>query len=257
MSNLYTKSWLDANLTERPLWQQDAFTQFGAMIADPDQSYPCVPGRQGFLTDQLRFGFAGDPRSESSTEEVAELLVQYGECSRETGKYASLVIFFDTPYELRADSTVEQYEELFWSFLNRLTQLDTKPWPEHISKDPSDPTWEFCYDGHPYFSFCATPAHIIRKSRSFSYFMMAFQPRWVFEHINDSTPFGRNMKKVIRSKLQAYDGIPVHPALKWYGQEDNQEWKQYFLRDDETSPSKCPYTAMKNKLKSLGLSFHK
>ncbi|MBJ6360002.1 YqcI/YcgG family protein [Paenibacillus sp. GCM10012307] len=256
MAQLLTKAWLDEHLAELPQWQQEAFEQFSGMIADPGGTYPCIPGRQGFLSNQLRFGFAADPRSEHAISDVASLLSQYGECSRDTGKYASLVILFDTPTEL-TNVAIEAYEELFWSVLNRVSEKDTTVWPDDISTDPAHHSWEFCFDGHPYFAFCGTPAHEQRRSRHTPHFTIAFQPRWVFETINDSTAFGRNMKKLIRQKLVDYDGIPVHPSLKWYGQEDNLEWKQYFLRDDESIPSKCPFTYMKNKFKALGIRFHK
>lgn len=93
MAHLNTKVWLDEHLAELTYWQQDAFRQFTSMIADPEGKYPCIPGRQGFLSNHLRFGFVADPRSEESAIEVAQLLRQYGECSRDTGKYASLVLF--------------------------------------------------------------------------------------------------------------------------------------------------------------------
>ncbi|NHN33029.1 YqcI/YcgG family protein [Paenibacillus agricola] len=258
MVNLTTKAWLDEHLSELPEWQQDAFRQFGQMIADPANRYPCVPGRQGFLSNNLRFGFAAEPSSEQAIIDVAQLLQQYGGYSRETGKYASLVIFFNTPPEATASPySVEEYEHIFWSVLSKVSANDTAPWPEHIATDPSDPSWEFCYEGHPYFAFCGTPAHEVRNSRRTPYFLIAFQPRWVFDELNDSTPSGRNMKKTIRHKLLEYDGIPAHPSLKWYGQADNREWQQYFLRDDESAPSKCPFTKMKNKFKALGVHFHK
>ncbi|NEW09895.1 YqcI/YcgG family protein [Paenibacillus sp. SYP-B3998] len=257
MAELKTKGWLYDHLGDLPKWQQNAFRQFRNMIADPGNTYPCVPGRQGFLSDNLRFGFAEDPRSEQAVLDVAHLLQQYGDCSRQTGKYASLVVFFKTSEELTKTFSIADYEQLFWSVLSRVSAIDQIPWPEHISTDPSHPSWEFCYDGHPYFTFCGTPAHEVRKSRQFPCFLLAFQPRWVFEEVNDSTPFGRNMKKIIRKKLVDYDGVPAHPSLKWYGQEDNQEWQQYFLRDDESVPSKCPFTYMKNKFKALGVHFHK
>lgn len=257
MTELTSKVWLDEHLNDLPDWQQDAFRQFGSMIADADNKYPCIPGRHGFLTNNLRFGFANDPRDEQAISEVSQLLKEYGGCARDTGKYASLVIFFKTPEEMLNDFRVDDYEQLFWSVLSRVSAKDETPWPEAISTDPSHHSWEFCYDGQPYFAFCSTPSHEARKSRMSPHFLIAFQPRFVFEEINDSTPFGRNMKKLIRQKLVEYDGIPAHPSLKWYGQEDNHEWKQYFLRDDESVPSKCPFTYMKNKFKSLGIKFHK
>ncbi|UKS31362.1 YqcI/YcgG family protein [Paenibacillus sp. HWE-109] len=244
---LHAKTWLDRHLGELPVWQQDAFSQFGDMIADSDRTFPCIPGRQGFLADSLRFGFAPDPRTDTAIEEVAALLQQYGECSRDTGKFASLVIFFQTPDDMRNDYAVEDYEHLFWSILSRVSAKDDMPWPGHISNDPSHPSWEFCHSGQPYFAFCGTPAHQVRKSRRTSHFLITFQPRWVFAEINDSTPFGRNMKKLIREKLVAYDGVPAHPSLKWYGQSDNLEWEQYFLRDDDSVAAKCPFHAMHKK----------
>lgn len=249
MVNLKSKSWLDRYVGELPDWQQDAFRKFGHMIADEDRMYPCIPGRQGFLTDSLRFGFAADPRSDQAIEEAAQLLQQYGECSRDTGRFTSLVLFFETPEDMVADFTVEDYEQVFWSVLSRVSAKDPVPWPAHIPQDPSHHAWEFCYSGHPYFAFCGTPAHQVRRSRRTPYFLITFQPRWVFEEINDLTAFGRNMKNLIRQKLVEYDGVPAHPSLKWYGQADNLEWEQYFLRDDESIALKCPFASMAMKKK--------
>ncbi|MFD0676646.1 MULTISPECIES: YqcI/YcgG family protein [unclassified Paenibacillus] len=251
MSELYTKSWLDERLFELANWQQDAFQQFQAMITDTHNEYPCIPGRQGFISDHLRFGFVGDPRSHTSPQALASLLKQYGQCSRATGKYASLVIFFNTPSALSTNYSIQNYEELFWSLLSQLSQYDEKEWPKEISTDPSHHSWEFCFDGNAYFAFCTTPAHAIRKSRHFPYFMLAFQPRWVFEELNKSKSISHKLKKAIRSRLAKYDGIPAHPSLKGYGQEDNLEWQQYFLHDDNHIPSKCPFTRMKQAIKKL------
>ncbi|WP_261304067.1 YqcI/YcgG family protein [Paenibacillus andongensis] len=209
MVNLISKDWFENHQTDLPEWQQDAFRKFGQMINDPDQMYPCIPGRLGFISNSLRFGFAADPRSEEAINNVAKLLQQYGECSRETGKYASLVVFFNTPNELADGFSIEDYEQLFWSVLSRGSAKDQAPWPSHISSDPTHHTWEFCYNGHPYFAFWGPPATEIRKSRRTPCFLITFQPRWVFEEINDSTSFGRNMKKLIHQKLVEYDGVPA------------------------------------------------
>ncbi|MFC0522871.1 YqcI/YcgG family protein [Pontibacillus salicampi] len=248
MTHLLSKSMIEENPSQFTPWQHEAFTAFKNMIADKDNTYPCVPGRQGFLMDHLRYGFIGDPREEASYKSCAALLKEYTECSRDTGKYASIAFLFETPVDMIEGYDVEQYERLFWNVLNGISRYDEKEWPEDIPKDPHDHQWEFCFHGEPYFAFCATPAHTIRKSRHFTHFLIAFQPRWVFEEINDSTPFGRKMKKAIRERLFQYDGMPGHPSLKWYGQEDNYEWKQYFLRDDDSALSKCPYTRFKNLL---------
>lgn len=248
MDTIFDKHWIEEHCETLPLWQQSAYGSFSSTIADKENTYPCIPARQGFMTNNLRFSFIGDPRKDDSLKVLAKALSEYGKCSRDTGKYASLVVFFETPEDIVAQYDVEDYRQLFWTVLNKVSELDDTEWPEHIPTDPSHHKWEFCFGGEPYFGFCATPAHEIRKSRQFPCFIMAFQPRWVFEEINDSTTFGRKLKQAIRKRLVEYDGIPPHPDLKWYGQKDNHEWKQYFLSDDETSPSKCPFMKMKNKL---------
>ncbi|MCR8847734.1 YqcI/YcgG family protein [Rossellomorea sp. SC111] len=244
---IYTKGWIDQHVEELTPWQQSAYTHFSELMCDEEHPYPCVPGKQGYLTDTLRFGFAGDPRKDEATDMLVSLLKEYGGISRDTGKYASLVVFFQSD---EIAGSVESYQHIFWDLLNRVHELDDKPWPVDIGKDPHDHTWEFCFDGEPYFAFCATPAHIIRKSRHFPYFLLAFQPRWVFDEINSSTAFGQKLKKVIRKRLVEYDGVDPHPSLKWYGQEDNYEWKQYYLSDDDSSMSKCPFSHMHKKIKS-------
>ncbi|XOJ01363.1 YqcI/YcgG family protein [Paenibacillus polymyxa] len=251
MAELYSADEINTLFERLPSWQQDAYSQFGKMIADEDNTYPCVPGRMGFLSGHLRYGFTCDPRSEQAAEDMADLLRQYGPVSRDTGHYASMVVICETPSDLKDHTTVEQYQTLFWQMLNRVSSHDTEPWPEHISTDPHDSSWEFCFGGEPYFCFCATPAHELRASRHFPYLMFAFQPRWVFESINDNTPLGRKMKTLIRKRLAAYDAVPAHPSLMWYGQQDNLEWKQYFLPDDEQTPSKCPFMRMKQALGKL------
>ncbi|MCA0989527.1 YqcI/YcgG family protein [Guptibacillus algicola] len=247
MMTLYTKSMIDQNSEGLADWEKDAYQQFETMMCDESDPYPCVPGKMGFLEDSLRFGFAKPPSEEKSYDQLASLLKKYGEVSRQTGKYASLVVFF----EGHEDKSIEEYQDMFWTLLNEVHQRDEAEWPEDIPTDPHNQAWEFCFDGEPYFCFCATPAHRLRKSRSFPYFMLAFQPRWVFDEINATTSLGQKLKKVIRNRLVKYDGIKPHSALKWYGAQDNYEWKQYFLDEEDTTMSKCPFMAMKKKLKNF------
>ncbi|MCA0971687.1 YqcI/YcgG family protein [Halobacillus litoralis] len=228
-------------------WQQSAYDYFAHMMTDRTAPYPCVPGVQGFLQDSLRFGFTGDPRSEQAAEQFADLLKDYGRISRETGPYASLVVFFDTR-SFSSETTIDHYQSVFWSLIQRIHELDQAPWPEHVSPNPDDSSWEFCFDGEPYFIFCATPAHEKRKSRQFPHFLIALQPRWVFEDIHDGTAYGRKLKSAIRKRLEDYDSRPPHPSLKWYGQNDNLEWEQYFLADDENTPPKCPFMNRMNRI---------
>ncbi|WP_226580376.1 YqcI/YcgG family protein [Halobacillus litoralis] len=248
---LYTKEMMEEQTTDLADWQKEVYEHFSIMMTSKDNAYPCVPGVQGFVKNMLRFGFVEDPRTDSSADGLACLLKEYGNISRETGNYASLVVFCDTRSLIEEEAAIEDYEEIFWALLNATHRLDEAEWPKDIPMDPENQSWEFCYNGEPYFAFCATPAHKVRKSRGFPCLLLAFQPRWVFDEINASTSLGKKLKNIIRKRLVTYDDMPPHPALKWYGQEDNYEWKQYFLHDDDTSIPQCPFMALKKRLKSL------
>ncbi len=75
-SELYTKSCLEEKLLDLPNWQRVAFELLSEKVGDKADAFPCIPGRQGFLTDQLRISFAGDPREEGTPEEVGMLAVR-------------------------------------------------------------------------------------------------------------------------------------------------------------------------------------
>ncbi|MGP4077988.1 YqcI/YcgG family protein [Halobacillus sp. K22] len=240
---LLTKTWIEEHAQQLDSWEQLAYKDFSTMMKDKRHPYPCVPGKQGFITDSLRFGFADNPESSHACKQAADYLKEYGEVSRETGKYASLVLFFNTE---NTEWNLDYYQSLFWEILNKIHAYDEKSWPEHIPSDPDQNAWEFCFHGEPYFVFCATPAHLDRNSRYFPYLLLAFQPRFVFDEINSGTSQGRKLKSIIRARLNNYDNIPIHPDLKWYGEKDNLEWKQYFLKDDSTSLPKCPFSGLSN-----------
>ena len=90
-SGLYTKVALRKVVGSAEL-AENRFELLSEKVGDKADTFPCIPGRQGFLTDQLRISFAGDPREEGTPEEVGMLLSEYGKISRNTGRYASLLV---------------------------------------------------------------------------------------------------------------------------------------------------------------------
>jgi FPC/CPF motif-containing protein YcgG len=222
-------------------WERKAFEEFKAKMEDKERLFPCIPATQGHSLHHFRYGFIGNPTKDSTVGELASLLTHYSKTSREFGKYTSLIIFFDTPSDLTRTYSVKKFEEIFWNHLNEISKLDEMEWPTHIPIDPQNPLWEFCYHNEQYFMFCGTPAHQNRQSRHSSYFMLAITPRWVLEEFHSVPNIATKIKPKIRKRLEKYDYISIHPDLNSYGQKDNYEWKQYFLHDDETSFSKCPF----------------
>jgi uncharacterized protein len=222
-------------------WKLDALQAFKIKMTDKEKLFPCIPATQAFALHQLRYGFCDDPREESTAQTFASLIKEYTNVFKSLGHYTSLIIFFHTPQDLITGGSVEYFEELFWKQLNRVSMLDECDWPEKVPIDPHEHLWEYCFHGEPYFIFCATPLHQKRYSRHFPYMMLAITPRWVLTKFNQQTTHAAKIKKQIRKRLQAYDSLPAHPHLHDYGHIENYEWKQYFLHDDETAISACPF----------------
>ena len=42
------KKWIENHFETLPLWQQSAYTDFAAMVADEANTFPCIPARKGF-----------------------------------------------------------------------------------------------------------------------------------------------------------------------------------------------------------------
>lgn len=92
------------------------------------------------------------------------------------------------------ETTVKDFEHMYWSLLNTTSRLDEMEWPTHIPNDPMENTWEFCFHNESYFVYCATPAHVNRQSRHFSCMMLALTPRWVLQGIMNSEKRSRKLK---------------------------------------------------------------
>ena len=230
-------------------WERIALEKFEAKMTDKERPFPCIPATIGFSTNQLRYGFVGDPRDTSSIHELAQLIKIFTDESTGFGNYTSLIVFYNIPKEVEKTYTVEQFEQLFWKQLGGLSAIDGMQWPEDIPTDPHDPVWEFCFHGEKYFMYCATPSHQNRQSRHFDTMMLAITPRWVLQEFGKNESYANNIKKQVRKRLAKYDSISIHHDLNSYGSEDNFEWRQYFLRDDDTSLSKCPYHRFLNLFK--------
>ncbi|WP_440109247.1 YqcI/YcgG family protein [Paenibacillus sp. QZ-Y1] len=238
MSLLFTASEMENEEAPLEAWKRDAYRLFASKMSDREARFPCIPATQAFALGHLRYGFVSPPGSESASRILSNIITEYGQSSRSFGQYSSLVIFFEKEQEIR---DVIGYETLFWDLLSQIRSLDDKPWPQDIPEDPEQSMWEFCFSDERYFVYCGTPAHTSRQSRSFPYFMLAMTPRWVLDIWNAHPQKAEAIAPKIRERLAAYDTVPAHPELKQYGAQGNLEYKQYFLRDDDTAPSKCPF----------------
>lgn len=233
---LFTKKELETELCEP--WMQKAATAFNCRMTDRSRPFPCIPATQGARLEQFRYGFV--TREEDQTDQLAFLLSKYIKDAHECGPYTSLIVFFE-PFRDESTWNVDQYEQFFWSVLKQTSLRDTSDYPSDLPSDPHNPVWEYAFGRERLFMYCATPAHTQRRSRYFPYFMLAITPRWVLEEFHRHHRHPEKIKEKIRDRLVAFDEAPVHPDLNTYGSEKNFEWRQYFLRDDNSRLDQCPF----------------
>lgn len=225
-------------------WKVNSFLNFEKKLRNKKDRFPCIFASLGLDRNMLRFGFYEDI-SNSSIHNLKNDLYKYLSISKEIGKFTSFVTFFN----LNKDLTEYEYKSIFWDVLTSLRNMDDYNWPKNIPMDVNSPYWEFCFGQEPIFVVCNTPAHRKRKSRFEETFMITFQPRWVFDAIELGSSKGEAAKKSVRKLLSIYDSEPQYPFLGSYGDENNLEWKQYFIPDSNKDlPVNCPF---KNKLKVL------
>lgn len=223
-------------------WVSEAFQDFEFKMTNPRIAFPCVLGVAGFKANQLRYYFVdAGLDTDDAVFELAAALQSYVPIARGFGKNTSLVVFFNETRDLG----VEVFERVFWRILNRLHRLDVKAWPKQIPPQPDECMWEFSFAGEPIFVVCNTPSHRDRKSRHAKNFMLTFQPRWVFDGVvGRDAPNSYRIKREIRRRLALFDVVETSPDLGDYAQENNREWKQYFLRETNTyRRGGCPFNS--------------
>lgn len=221
-------------------WEFNAYNDFKVIVTDKKTVFPCTLGVAGFGANQLRFKFiSSEPDTQDAAKELAAALQSFVPNARGFGKNTSLVVFFKKSRDLGVDA----YEKVFWDILNKIHQLDARPWPRDIPVEPESRLWEFSFAGEPIFVVCNTPSHQARKSRYSKNFMITFQPRWVFNGvIGEGAPNSDRIKREIRRRLDIFDSVEPSPDLGAYGDESNREWKQYFLQDQNTPRTGgCPF----------------
>lgn len=221
-------------------WVVDAVEKFKIRMLDDSRKFPCVFGVDAVRRDTLRL--AAVPAGPDRTERLADALRSFLPRCRELGNRTSLVVLFEPDPALR---TVEDHRTHFWSLLQGLHDGDRLAWPQGIAEDTDSPEWEFSFHGEPMFVVANTPAHTQRRSRYFEYFAITFQPRFVFEGLEETSRQGSSARRIIRGRLAEYDGTPPAGNLGSFGAPGNREWGQYFLDDTDNgfdASDGCPFS---------------
>jgi FPC/CPF motif-containing protein YcgG len=216
-----------------PEWLAGSYETLRGKVMDP--AYPCFFGTQAEKRGEMFYSYVtGRDWSmlPATMRTFARLsaLPQY--------QKNNIAIFFEPDREPRGH---DAYREDFWRILQGLHDVDPDPAADS-QPDPDHADWEFSFAGVQMFVVCACPSFRVRHSRNLGPGMvLLFQPRSVFIDKVTNRVIGLQARTEVRRRLERWDDIGAHPDLGFYGDPDNREWKQYFLPDDNTAASRCPF----------------
>ncbi|RYP71167.1 hypothetical protein DL771_004967 [Monosporascus sp. 5C6A] len=223
-------------------WQRKAYEDFISALVNKEKTFPCIYGTKGYKANEIDFFFLDSENvSDLDTAKFgAKAILEYHKILRHRGRNVSLVLICPPP---TVERSVDEYHELFWSFLKRLRQLDPKPWPAHIPHDTFHQKWCMNFDETEAFFAVQSPAHRQRLSRYAPNLAMVYQPRYIFDIIFKDTHYRESATKTVRGLIDKYDKIPRSPDISDYALDGTTESRQYFLLD-KNEPAQCPYTSL-------------
>jgi uncharacterized protein len=216
-------------VSPREDWKITAYQQYREKLLA--SNYPCFFGQTGELHGEMMYTFVAERAFEEMVANVRQFVCLIGTVHYER---SSLVAFFE-PEQSLTDHLV--FVGRFWRILQFLHQHDSRP---PVAKTPDHPLWEFSFEGREMFVVGASPTYRQRRSRNLGAgIVLIFQPRNLFIDPATSQPIAPDVRHRIHRRVLAYDGMPVHPDIGFYGHGTNREWKQYALPDDNTPEEGC------------------
>ena len=181
-----------------------------------------------------------NPAEPRNVRLLANAMRSYLPLSHTLGANTSLVIIHP---KSEITASVDEYRQKFWDLLRGLRTRDSQTWPSDIPVETTASKWAFCFDGVAWFPAAMTPAHRQRNSRFAPNFVIAMQPKWVFDNLFATPEKRRAAVEAVRRLMPTYDEIECSPDLSAYGTDGTTEAHQYFLMDQNTT-AKCPFEDM-------------
>jgi FPC/CPF motif-containing protein YcgG len=217
-----------------PEWLKDALADFRNHLLHP--GYPCTFGRHALKCREMHMTWVD--RDDPSTL-LVDLAAFVERVTPEPQRRQPLVVFVEPP---QIEATARHFDWEFWSLLQYLHDHDDQPWPADVPPDPADPGWQFCFHGTSLFVFGLAPTNKLRRSRHHrSCLVLSFQPRTVFDGIGVGSAAGNVARRRIRERLADWDLISPHASMGELDQMAADEWRQYFITDENTDlHRRCP-----------------
>jgi FPC/CPF motif-containing protein YcgG len=208
------------------------------------EGFPCIFGQNSVRRGNVKFllvpflhnqcvhdyrSLASDLRAYLESINVSRL---------DINRHQPLLVMFQPVKEMK---DVNDFRKVFLDAMQYLIDHDERPWPEHISKNPSDESWTMCFHGCEIFVNVSHPAHVKRRSRNMGNgLVFVLNPRKIFDVAAPDNRQGASLAAKIRANIAVYDDISHSPLLGSYVLNEAQ-WQQYMIPDDNDSlPLSCP-----------------
>lgn len=221
-------------------WRTDYQAEF-ERLACADE-YPCIYVKQAYEKNHLTFHYVDDAFRATDRQQALEAFKHYvaDVLATPEERTAAMKILLIV---INSDHLEDSHEALAWDLLNEFVRHDDIPWPAHLTKDPEDADWAYCFQGQRIFVNISSPEHRLRRSRNLGrHLVLVLQLRDGIDCIAPPDSKGDVIRSFIRKRIDAYDTVPVAPDLATHGQGENRDWKQFWLGDRETvMQGKCPF----------------
>lgn len=224
-------------------WKTELYAQFNQTVSA--KNFPCLFAKQSQSNGTQKLSFY-DESTESYNSLISDM-IDYTETIKNVDikkrLFTPMLVFFKP----RAFYSLEEYQRLAWETIQRFHYSDVSDWPENVPKDPNNYLWSFCFNGVQLFINISTPLNKFHRSRNLGAGMVfVINPRENFDFVAGNNASGQKIRDNIRARCEVYDGIPASPALGFYADESNLEWKQYHASEaGGLDITECPFHVKK------------
>lgn len=223
-------------------WERSAWDEIDKKIQNID--FPCIFSLKAWKIKSLYLLFCQKGEVNQEHEDFRIGLLEYSNFIKNTEEssrlFSPLIVLFSPDF-----NDGRSLLSHGWEVLNYAHQHDGHPWPDHVSKDPKDPSWSFCFSGIEFFINMSSPEHIQLKNRNLgSHLAFVINARKNFDLVaNGKTQAGQETRARIRDRVAQYNNGFKPVELGFYGHIENLEWKQYQLSEPQVPrPAVCPFT---------------
>ena len=199
-----------------------------------NERFSCVAGRLAVRHNAYRFGLydhMGNPASVAALGSDLKRFVADEDLREQP--MTTFVASFINPVPVDE----EKFEDLLWSTLQQLNNLDVKSWAPGRQREPENPRFSFSFHGTGFF-IVGLHANSSRFARRFAWSTLVFNPHEQFDRLRQEGRYGR-FREAIRAREIDLQGS-VNPMLRDFGEQS--EARQYSGRAVSDS-WKCPFHA--------------